>query len=155
MASGPDSVLLPETFWMAATLVLRPLNEIGAVTTMEPASCSVELPALLSRMLIAVRLVPALAEPSCTTPSFTVVLPLSMFSVPESGFAPVRYRLPQPDLVKPFVPASGAEMMTLLLLASVGVKPTMMEGDVAEPVSSVSALPPLAASVHTCEPVMS
>src|SRR5438105_12044424 len=82
-----------------------------------------------------------------TMPSFFVLLLVSRFTVPLRGLLPLRISVPGPLLVNPFVPVTGAPMVTVLV--------TTIGGDVAEPVSSLSTLAPLLVIVHVWLPDVS
>src|ERR1017187_1308344 len=149
-AMKPLSVFVPARFWMVAVLTPRQLTFTRAGTLTPPAvpsSCKVELPLLLLRIWIVVAFAKAAGCAARTAPSFDVVLPVSMFSVPDKKLVAPRISVPGPLLAKPFVPASEAVM--------VAVFATTAAGCVNEPVSSVRMLPPLEAIVQDWLPDVS
>src|SRR5262245_19709134 len=115
---------------MVVTPLLRQVTVTGALMEMLPAlpsSWKVEGPLLLLRMRMWLALASAPDPVTRTTPSLAVVLLVSRFTVPDNELSPLRINVPGPLLVKPFVPASGAEIVAMLV--------TAMDGEVADPLS--------------------
>ena len=78
-------------------------------------------------------------------PSFAPVLLVSIRTVPEKEFAPLKISVPGPVLAKPFPLTNGNPSVAEFWL-------TTMEGCVAEEVSSVRTLPASESNVQLCVP---
>src|SRR5512134_3771341 len=100
--------------------LLRQVTVTGALMEMVPAlpsSWNVDEPLLLLRIWMREALASAPDPVTRTMPSLTVVLLVSRFTVPDSELSPLKIRGPGPLLVKPFVLASGAEIVAVLVSA--------------------------------------